>query len=163
MTDQLTFEDMTPAEANDSPLILEDMGTTGLVNFVATGGPQMYYDRLRVAARVIAKRYSNTKSIECFYRAVEKFTPADTLETLKRWTEEKLFAGALVDGWKSDKETAQRWAVEIRESWKNRQPCPFIPTNWRGEIILDLALHYAGMTDAVFIPAPPVEERRGAQ
>lgn len=130
------------------------MGTTGLENFVIYGGPQLYYERLKLAVDVLSKRGCQ---VEAFYRLCEQNTPADTVETLKRWRQEKIEAGYAAEGWKQAQATANEWAVLIREAWLKRLPCPIIPNGPVYAGILDMALRRAGLEGAAFVPAEPHE------
>jgi len=145
MSEQIEIDFAKPVVQQSKPDFrpLGDLGTKGLSDFVAFGGPQMYYDRLRVCADIIRQRHGQ-RGAALFYRLCERITPDETKDDLKRWSHEIALAGTLADNWKRTKEMAQRWAVEIRNAWADNLPCPIIPSPAHKHT-LDMAIRYAGL------------------
>jgi len=165
MSEQLAF-DLTaqaqaikPAGPPEPPREtgLDHMGTTGLADFVVHGGPQLFYERLALAVSVIGTRYGQRGAYH-FYRLIDRTTPDKTMATLKRWRQERIEAADLRDNWIQSKELAARWAVEIREAWLKRKPCPIIPNFWY-EGVLQMAFDLAGIPQsASFVPQEKEEK-----
>lgn len=136
---------------NIVPEGLRDMGVTGLQHWVCFGGPEMWSDRLRLATLVIRERYCD-RGAELFSTLCHRCTPVDTLETIKRWRDERVQFAVLQEQVYRDTELAKSWAHEIQEAWKKRLPCPIIPTpDFRH--VLDYAFILAVISPENFPPA----------